>query len=1228
MDRRSSGRFSLNGSQFNNLPIAESTQIHGNSFTGSPRQSLGNNSFSNNSPNRGRVQKTNMSPAAKIDQRIYTDVLSRGLASRIVQYHDSTTRRMNRSLTGANAYNKPGQFPIVHLNAKEQICKPPKNQNLSMVRIPPPERSVFQGNTLSGLLRSGSIVPSVNHTNANSTAKYLNGTVHENQPILHPLQNNTDLQPTRSVLEDLKAISRKRINNDELDSREITKKFKDIDEEAAAAAAAASASSSLPDPHMQSSKRQRDQQSSPQQSGISAGDISPSEKQVVKKRLYTKNNEILSSLSSSLILLTPKRKNLEQQFRQEEDLQKEKQQRNNDRIELPKLPDGETWSIPEEEENTAEKEPHEESIKSNIEESTLAKPIPKVTLFNKNYDDCEVRKIPFEDENTGKIPFIKPKKMSSFPSKNFCKEKAQQIKLEMMLKGLKGELDKNDDDVVDCPKEPELVKVSSVAPTLTPAITTTASVLTAPVSFGDVKSSSTPTPASNSFSFGTTAVSSNTTPALSAPTTSVQVPSLKVAELPSKQDTPKPEASTTTFNFGASKPSTTSSVALSTTTSSLVVTTTTAVPTKAIAPISFGTPSTTPSLQLPTTSAPDFKSSALTTQAFTASTTPAPAFGSNTSFGAPNSSASLVLGTIKPTAAFSLGSSLNSAPLAVSSSGTSTGTTASGFGASGLGSSTSKAPAFGSSTSNAPTFGSSTSNAPTFGSSTSNAPTFGSSTSNAPTFGNTSSNSTAFGSSTSNPTPTFGASKPEPAFVNTSKTNPNPSSFVSSSNTFGSSSAFGPSTASSAFGSSTTSTKPSTEARVFGSGTSSSANPTNNSVFGSAATVTTAQSNFSFGSASNTTAPSFGSTSVFGGPAAQNKLSTSGGFSFSSPNVNSNNKPVAFGGSTQEIKASQPTPPSGGFSFGGSNTSQTQNSFGGNSAPPTQNPSKPFGFGGSTESSAPKAGGFSFGGANTAQSASSSPFNSNSTPSFGGNKPEATSTGNSFVFGKANSDVNKPTTTVSPFGGSTAQSQQSSGFGSSFGGPTSSTSNAFAFAASTASSASQNSSQTGFGQPQTSSNIFGSAGSTSNNNFGSSSAATTTNVFGNKSAPSFGSVSQNNNAQSNAPNFVFGGGANAPNGNSSSQGNSQAFAFGSNSQPQNQSNTSATNAFQFGSGATTTNNASSAFNFSAGGAGNVGAFGVNSQQGNAFAPNPSNNLFNPGPSDQRPIRKATRRMQK
>uniref|UniRef100_T1GDR9 Uncharacterized protein n=1 Tax=Megaselia scalaris TaxID=36166 RepID=T1GDR9_MEGSC len=367
-------------------------------------------------------------------------VLSRGLTSRIVQYHDNSTRRLNRSLSGTEAYNKPGQFPIVHLKTKEHIYKPPKNQNLSMVRIPPPERSVFQG----------SIVPSVNQSNSNPTAKYLNGTIHENQPILHPHHSNADLQPTRSVLEDLKAISRKRINNDELDAREISKKYKEVDDQNVSAAVLASVSSSLPEPPTsQTTKRQREIQNSPQSSGTSTLELSPSEKQVVKKRLYTKNNEILSSLSSSLVLLSPKRRNFDEKFLNEAIAQNKKEPKNDNRIVLPKLTDVDTWSMPEEEEPVIDKTCSEPNKQKNIIDNTETKSRPKITLFNKNYDECEVRKIPFENENAGKIQFIKPKKLSSLPNKSCYKEKAEQLKLEMMLKGLSGELNEKDEETVD-----------------------------------------------------------------------------------------------------------------------------------------------------------------------------------------------------------------------------------------------------------------------------------------------------------------------------------------------------------------------------------------------------------------------------------------------------------------------------------------------------------------------------------------------------------------------------------------------------------------------------------------------------------------------------------------------------------------------------------------------------------------------------------------------------------
>lgn len=1106
---------------------------------------------------------------------------------------------------------------------------------MSMVRIPPPERSVFQGNTLSGLLRSGSIVPSVNHTNTpHSTAKYLNGTVHENQPIMHPLQSNADLQPTRSVLEDLKAISRKRINNDvstiiginskaipemlylnqELDAREITKKYKDVDEEtAAAAAAAASASSSLPDPHIQSSKRQRDHQSSPHQTGTSS-DVSPSEKQAVKKRLYTQNNEISSSLSSGLILLNSKRKNLEQQFRSEEVSQKSKQQRNDDYIELPKLPEGETWSIPEEQETTTKKkDPPVESVNTNVEQPTTEiKAKPKITLFNKNYDDCEVRKVSFDDENAGKIPYIKPKKISAFTSKNFCKEKAQQMKLEMMLKGLKGELDK-DDDEVDCPKVPEPAVVASVAPIVTTASTTTASVITAPVSFGDVKSSNalTSTPVSSPLSFGTTAVSSNNKPALSVTTPTTTAPALKVAgEVTKKIEaaslpvaTPKQAP---TFNFGAPKSSDATTTVTSLPTFGAAVTTSLAAPTSnTIVPLSFGvtssTASSTPGAGV--SSAPTFSTSTTTASAFTknaafgtATTTSPPAFGTNIT------SAPAAAPATTTIAAFSFGS-----PIATASTLTPTFEAKKASNAS----SETATPVFGSSTKTAPpSFGNPSTNAAVFGNaSTTTAATFGGSTTSAPVFGSSAN------------APTFGSSKP-PTF-GSAQTDSQPPNAFGGSLVFGST-AFGP----------TDSIKTTSEGLSFSSGKSSAVNPpafggpstaatSNNPVFGSATPKTTAQSSFSFGgSATNTTAPSFGAASVFGSPSSNKPAGTSGGFSFSSSNASAAlSKPVAFG-STQDIKSSQPAPSSGGFSFGGGNQAQQAtppSSFGANSTFPAQASSKPFAFGGSVDSTASKPGGFSFGGANAAQSPTSSPFNTNATPSFGASKPDS---GNNFMFGKTNSEVNKPTNAVSPFGGPSTQSQQPSGFGGSFGGQASANSSAFSFGGSTA-PPTQNSSQSGFGQQQ-SSNIFGNATASSNNGFGANNAASSappTNVFGNK--PSFGSVSHTNNSSS----FAFGSGA-ANGNNNTGQGSSPAFAFGSNNQPQNQSNSSASNAFQFGSGATATNNANSAFNFSNGGAGNAGAFGVNSQQGNAFAPNPTNNLFNPGPSDQRPIRKATRRMQK
>lgn len=64
---------------------------------------------------------------------------------------------------------------------------------------------MFYGNTISSIIRSNSIV---------SLHKSDEEISRENRPILHPPATGSELAPTRSVLEVLKEISRKRISSD------------------------------------------------------------------------------------------------------------------------------------------------------------------------------------------------------------------------------------------------------------------------------------------------------------------------------------------------------------------------------------------------------------------------------------------------------------------------------------------------------------------------------------------------------------------------------------------------------------------------------------------------------------------------------------------------------------------------------------------------------------------------------------------------------------------------------------------------------------------------------------------------------------------------------------------------------------------------------------------------------------------------------------------------------
>ncbi|XP_055923512.1 nuclear pore complex protein DDB_G0274915 [Eupeodes corollae] len=474
------GRFSLSTTNLSS-PIAESTCLNGvssrskfNWGEGTISSRSRNNSLSVNEQSSSMSKnltniptKVSMSPSSRIDPRTYVDIHSNGLASRIVKYHDNSAR-LNRSLSMTNLYNKPGQFPVVHLKKNEQQYKAKKTKNLSMTRIAAPEKSVFHGNTLSSILRSGSIV---------GLQKSDEEISRENRPILHPPPTENEMAPTRSVLEVLKEISRKRINSDEMDGTELTKKqCKETEQD-----------STLNTIHRTQTKRQREITNSSSNSQISP------EQQVIKKRMCNYNNDIMSSLSSSMASVN-KRKMLEIQSQKRTSFDSGSLSANtvsgdyeisrNEKLrcvansEIQNLaPSSKSTQM-----NSISSAPYQSAseldgdcdtrngiVMRRASEPALSSTKPKLTLFNKNYD--EVPTILGNDNAESKedgdlcgIQFVKPKKSSSLSSGGLLlMEKTKKSKLALMLSGLKGELDEGDEVDAEQPKQEEnSVIVSSV----------------------------------------------------------------------------------------------------------------------------------------------------------------------------------------------------------------------------------------------------------------------------------------------------------------------------------------------------------------------------------------------------------------------------------------------------------------------------------------------------------------------------------------------------------------------------------------------------------------------------------------------------------------------------------------------------------------------------------------------------------------------------------------------
>ncbi|KAH8307763.1 hypothetical protein KR044_012913, partial [Drosophila immigrans] len=135
--------------------------------------------------------------------RTYADVHSSGLTSRIVKYHKESGGVLQRSMSFNNLHQpitQPRKSSITSSSYNHKPNLPP----LSMTQIAPPEHSFYCGNTLPSLLRSNSLM---------GVEKCSEQLSRENRPILHPQLLHHENEPTRSVLEELKEISRKRINS-------------------------------------------------------------------------------------------------------------------------------------------------------------------------------------------------------------------------------------------------------------------------------------------------------------------------------------------------------------------------------------------------------------------------------------------------------------------------------------------------------------------------------------------------------------------------------------------------------------------------------------------------------------------------------------------------------------------------------------------------------------------------------------------------------------------------------------------------------------------------------------------------------------------------------------------------------------------------------------------------------------------------------------------------------
>ncbi|XP_017118779.1 mucin-19 [Drosophila elegans] len=1301
-------------------PKGANTTLNG---TRTPERSLMNHTAT--SPSSISRQKLNLS---QLDPRTFVDVHSSGLASRIVAYHESSLggrSGLQRSMSASNLYNpltQPRRAPATPLPYKSKVPA------LSMTQIAPPERSFYSGNTLPSLLRSNSLAGVVHKVSEQEQLS------RENRPILHPPHPQHESEPTRSVLEELKEISRKRINSGDASSpHDFTKRscHRGVDFVDHNRHQQQLTQLQQQQPQNQSFKRQRELTVSvplrhhstslvpappSMQHMLSNGSISPTQspEQLAKRPNCNYNNDIASSLSSSR-----RHSNKRKLFDMRESFQRSKCEstasgsspdnspgENVAKIQrkviaesvskassmpvpsVSAVPPARTISAPPADQRSAEVPPATEK--------------PKLTLFNARQSQTKTKQ-PRQDLNSpdvdageyAGINFVKPKQQNSMLGvKNSSVERTHKTKLAIMLSGLKGELYQGEPDELDALAPSPVDLPTPIKPTIAPPVTTatttttttsTATMNTSAASKPVILSNqvikpaeTTTTSATNPLPklvFGQTATTASPEPAAAPKTT--EKDAAAPAGIPAKPELPAnslaPAASTQPLiTFGTPKSS--AAPTLSFGNASTTVTTTPSTSATTTKPMfSFGQPSANGptvgvasgfKIDSPATTKANSTNSgtpATTTNTFGAVTTTT-TFGAattTTTFGAATTTTTFgaaIPTTTSTTSSISFGKPISAGPTGpatmnnpatgiISPFGTGPSTTSNAL------NSTESKPifAFGQS-------GNASSGTPA--SSGNEAPaakpavfSFGSSTTQPAGAALTQS----FGSQSQSGANSFGGVFSQPAATKAEPTKPG--IFGSQDNSFGS--AFKPSGDAAAttaaepvkpfgFGATTTvaggAPAPTNLFAFGGSATSKTTEPTTtntaNNLFGQNAATTTP---FAFGGASAAAATgssgnkdnksifAFGGGGAGAGAADNNSAAKpSSLFNFGGAEKSA---PPAFGSSTPSASSAAPTPASNVFGFGSAQQKPATPMFGNGSAqqaasaaPPVA-ATKPFGFGGAQQASAPSAspasGGFSFAAAaskNTAEASGTNMFGSPASTSkttfnFGGNtgnqagaaspggfsfatpsKKEAPAATN--IFGSPNTGVVKPSFSFSSNNPSTqsAAPTPAPSFGG-FGAPAAPPAAApnqnkpFAFGGGSAAPAPSASPMGG--------NLFANAVAATENQpkpggvfpFGGAKSTASSTTAGN--APfSFGGAAAggiasppSNQGMNTAKPFTFGG-------------------VGGNPAP---------NVFGSPAPAPAASNPAGAFSFGGGGS--------PAQQANA------GNMFAP-PSESRPIRKATRRLQK